>query len=116
MSVLKRVLLVLLSCFLVACHRQPSADWLVGQWRSESWDVVYDFDQQGETWIVKTEQGLLFEEMSLTYQDDQLVLTAPDGTKLIIEQLTDRQLTLYQAPAEGLVGLTAQVEFDKLKP
>jgi hypothetical protein len=87
----------------------------VGQWRSEAWDVTYRFEEQSGTWTVTTDADTWSDKASLSEKEGQVILTSPDGTRLVIEKINDDQLTLYQAPADGVVGLTAQIEFERVK-
>lgn len=100
---------------LSACEfSQPRADWLEGDWFSEEWAVTYRFDEEDGVWTISTGQELVAQKARLQQKEGEWLLVDQDGTQFHILRQSDGRMDFQQVAAEGLMGTTASVAFEKV--
>lgn len=94
-----------------------SLDWLEGKWKSDQWDVTYQFSDTEAGWQVVNGEEVIITVGSLTdgEKDGMYTITSSEGTKLYVTKKSDNEIELYQESKSGSLGTTQQVVFEKVE-
>ncbi|MBM7636739.1 hypothetical protein [Streptococcus saliviloxodontae] len=115
MKNIKFLILALSAALLVACTSATKLEWLEGNWYSSDWNVTYTIEKKNEHWLITSKNEVIANHAKQTTNSDgNVVLTADDGTQFVIEKVSKSKINFQQVAADGVVGTTASVLFEKV--